>query len=322
MKPHSPLRLYQRARWPLLAIALVAPGGLGAGPVHAGSTVPELVATIAGPLAGRIGFAAQIIGSDAVVAFNGDEAFPMASTYKLAIAGKVLALVDAGELRLEQVVEVPFESYVPSPVIADELIHPGVSLSIANLIEITVVHSDNTASDRLLELAGGPAAVTAWLRGIGVEGMAVDRSTAEISERIQAIMEAENLEDDPDYPAIPTFDADPRDHATPEQMLRLLVLLDRGEVITPKSRDFLLAAMGRTVTGPARIRGLLPAGTPVADKTGTLEGVTNDVGYVTLPDGRRFAVAVFTKGSTTPPADRERAVAEAARVLYDHFALE
>ena len=59
--------------------------------------------------------------------------------------------------------------------------------------------------------------------------------------------------------------------------------------------------MGRTVTGPTGIKGLLPAGTPVAHKTGTVGGVANDVGYVTLPDGRRFAVAIFTRSSTTPP---------------------
>ena len=59
--------------------------------------------------------------------------------------------------------------------------------------------------------------------------------------------------------------------------------------------------MSRTVTGPGRIEGLLPAGTPVAHKTGTIGGVANDVGYVALPDGRRFAVAIFTSTSTTPP---------------------
>ncbi len=105
-------------------------------------------------------------------------------------------------------------------------------------------------------------------------------------------------------------------------MLRLLVLLDEGNVLKPQSRDFLLGVMGSTVTGLGRIKGLLPAGTPVAHKTGSVGGVANDVGYVTLPDGRRFAVAILTKGSTTPPADRDRAVAETARVLYDFFALQ
>jgi len=81
-----------------------------------------------------------------------------------------------------------------------------------------------------------------------------------------------------------------------------------------------LAALRRVHTGPGRIKGLLPRGTPVAHKTGTIGGVANDAGFVTLPDGGRMALAVFTKSSSTPVADRDRAIAETARALYDHFA--
>jgi len=49
--------------------------------------------------------------------------------------------------------------------------------------------------------------------------------------------------------------------------------------------------------------------------------VANDVGYITLPDGRRFAIAVFTNSSATPEADRDRAIAEIARSLFDYFHL-
>jgi beta-lactamase class A len=67
---------------------------------------------------------------------------------------------------------------------------------------------------------------------------------------------------------------------------------------------------------------MLPKGTPVAHKTGTVGGVANDVSYVTLPDGRRFAIAVFTKSSVTSMADRDRAIAEVARALYDFYYLK
>jgi beta-lactamase class A len=79
--------------------------------------------------------------------------------------------------------------------------------------------------------------------------------------------------------------------------------------------------MSRTTTGFHRLRGLLPKGTPVADKTGTIGGVANDVGFITLPDGRRIAIAVYTKSSTTSEADREKAIAEVTRSVYDFFYL-
>ncbi|MEO7365512.1 MAG: serine hydrolase, partial [Sphingomicrobium sp.] len=82
------------------------------------------------------------------------------------------------------------------------------------------------------------------------------------------------------------------------------------------SRDYLLGLMARCQTGKNRIRALLPAGTPVENKTGTLSGLTDDVGFITMPDGRRIVVAVFARGGT----DRPRTIAQAARAIYDNFA--
>jgi beta-lactamase class A len=74
------------------------------------------------------------------------------------------------------------------------------------------------------------------------------------------------------------------------------------------------------IDAPRAHQGLLPCGTPAAHKTGTLGGVANDAGFATLPDGGRTELAVFTTSSSTPVADRERAIAETARAAYDHFA--
>ena len=102
-------------------------------------------------------------------------------------------------------------------------------------------------------------------------------------------------------------------------MLALLLAIDSGAALSDESRDFLLGSLSRTRTAKTRLAGLLPRGTPVAHKSGTIGGIANDVGYITLPDGRRLAIAVFTKSSDTPPADRDRALAEVARVLYEAY---
>jgi beta-lactamase class A len=77
--------------------------------------------------------------------------------------------------------------------------------------------------------------------------------------------------------------------------------------------------MARCVTGRSRLKGLLPAGTPVAHKTGTLAGVSDDVGIVTLPNGHHLAIAVFAKGMRTE-WERDRNIAQLTRILYDGFA--
>ena len=74
--------------------------------------------------------------------------------------------------------------------------------------------------------------------------------------------------------------------------------------------------MSRCETGKNRMKALLPNGTPVEHKTGTLNGLADDVGFITLPDGRRIAIAIFTRGGS----DRPRTIAEAARTIYDGFA--
>jgi beta-lactamase class A len=59
----------------------------------------------------------------------------------------------------------------------------------------------------------------------------------------------------------------------------------------------------------------MPSDARVENKTGTLNGLTTDVGFLTLPDGRRIAVAFFARHGT----DRPRTIAQAARAVYDGF---
>jgi beta-lactamase class A len=109
-------------------------------------------------------------------------------------------------------------------------------------------------------------------------------------------------------------------------MLELLRVFHRGAGLSPASRDLLLRLMQESVPGAQRIKGLLPQGTLVAHKTGTsgtVNGVTaatNDVGIVTLPDGRHMAVVVFVSDSKGTLAAREGVIARMARAGYAYWA--
>ncbi|MBU1009999.1 MAG: class A beta-lactamase [Bacteroidetes bacterium] len=298
--------------------------------------VSQKIEKLSEGLVGRIGVAAQEIGSGVNVTINGDESFVMASTYKVAIATTLLNRVDKGEIKLTDLIDITQEMMVAGDnAIALNFVHPGIKLSVANLIEPMITESDNTATDACLKLAGGPEAVTKMMRSIGITELRVDRSTSEIlrdfyglPDKAYASVLAAAIAKDPTLAAkqsdrnLEFEKEDPRDHSTPKAMLELLLAIDSGKVLSKESREFLLATMSRTRTGKGRLKGLLPKGTPVAHKTGTIGGVANDVGYITLPDGRRFAIVVFTKSSTTSEADRDRAVAEVTRTLYDFYYLK
>jgi len=301
---------------------------------HNFQDISQKIEKVSQGLAGRIGVAAQEIGSGVSVTVNGDETFVMASTYKVAIAVTLLDRIDKGQLKLSDLIDISQEMMVAGDnAIAQNFVHPGIKLSVANLIEPMITESDNTATDACLKLAGGPEAVTKMIRSIGITGLRVDRYTSEIlrdfyglPDKAYASVLAEAIAKDPTLAAKQPdrnleFEKEPRDQSTPKAMLELLLAIDSGKVLSKKSREFLLATMSRTRTGGGRLKGLLPKGTPVAHKTGTIGGVANDVGFITLPDGRRFAIAVFTKSSTMPEADRDRAIAEVSRTLYDFYYL-
>ena len=167
--------------------------------------------------------------------------------------------------------------------------------SARSLMRRMLVHSDNQATDILLADLGGPRVLQNWLQDNNVTGLRVDRTIAQLLNAKRDLW-------------------DRRDSSTPVAMVDLLRRIYKAELISPRSRDILLGFMARCETGKNRMKALLP-GVPVEHKTGTLTGLADDVGFITLPDGRRVAVAIFTRGGN----DRPRTIAESARAIYDGF---
>jgi len=225
---------------------------------------------------GDVGLAALDLKTGETVSIHGDTPFPMASTVKVAIAANYLAQVEHGRRSLSDNIA-------------------GVSAS--RLMEAMLIHSDNRATDLLLRDLGGPSTVQAWLTQNQVTGVRIDRSIADLLRARRDLY-------------------DVRDSSTPRAMVSLLQRLDSGKLVGPSSRSHLLYLMSRCMTGKNRMRALLPMGTQVEHKTGTLTGLSSDVGFITMPDGRRIAVAFFARGGS----DRPRTIAQAARAIYDGFA--
>jgi len=248
----------------------------------AAASSPELVsleqqlASLVAGKSGEYGIAALDLRTGKTVSVNGDQPFPMASTVKVAVAAAYLTQVDHGRRTLDQRIG---------------------GRSAYSLMEAMLIHSDNYATDLLIRNLGGPKTVQQWVSWHGLTGISVDRTIA------QLLRDRRDLHD-------------PRDSSTPLAMIGLLKTIETGNVLKPQSRSFLQTMMARCMTGKNRIRALLPAGTRVENKTGTLSGLTDDIGFITMPDGRRIAVAIFARGGTNRP----RTIAEAARAIYDGFA--
>jgi beta-lactamase class A len=276
----------------------------------AGTAQPEQASlsleSIAAEAEGKVGVCAQLLETGESIALNAAHHFPMQSVYKAPIAMAVLHMVDEGRLKLDQQCEVKESDMITeqqhSP-IRDA--HPrGTTMSVRELLRYAVSESDGTASDVLLRLVGGPTAVMTFLDAIGV------------NEMIVATTEMEMGQDD---------SAQYRSWATPCGAVEFLRALHDGCSISAESRNVLLGLMTDTETGQNRIKGQLPKGTLVAHKTGSsgtvnaIAAATNDIGIVTLPDGRHIALAVFVSDSRASYDKREKVIAWIARMVWDQW---
>ncbi len=261
--------------------------------------IEEIARTTGGP----VGVAVTLLEGDDVVQINGQQKFPMQSVYKLPIGMAVLQQIDQGKLKLEQKIAIDPNEYVRpgmhSP-IRDK--HPrGAELPLSEILRLAVSESDGTASDVLMRTAGGAAVVQKYLLDLGINGMMVLDTEKEIGKSV---------------------DVQYRNWATPEGALALLKVVAEGRSLSPASHKKLLEFMTETPTGLKRIKGELPAGTLVAHKTGTgfSQGLTravNDIGLVTLPDGRRLAIAVFVSDTKLEPEACEAVIAKISRAAWD-----
>jgi beta-lactamase class A len=265
--------------------------------------------------------------------------FPQQSVSKLWVTMAVLDAVDQGRLRMDQMVRIgPDDLVVFHQPLADRVRAEGsVTMSVRDLIETAITHSDNLANDSLLRTVGGPEAVRRFvskkdlgsirfgpgerLLQSGTAGLTWQQSYS-IGRNFQAARAA--LSPATRKAAMDNYLANPVDGASPAAIASALTRLARGILLSPESTDYLLGVMSRTRSGPKRLKGGLPPGWQFLHKTGTgqdLNGMTagyNDIGIATAPDGTRYAIVVML-GSTTSSVPARMALMQAVSGAVAEF---
>jgi len=264
----------------------------------------KTIEQIAAAAKGHVGVSAIVLETKQSVSLNPQDHFPMQSVYKLPICMAVMQQIDAGKLKLEQRVRVTKNDFIGpnahSPV-RDQ--NPnGVELSVNELVRFAIAESDGTASDVLMRLAGGPAAIHTYLKQLNITDIIVLNSEKELGQDWQL-----------QY----------RNWATPEAAVALLRALHEKNGLTESSQVLLMKFLIESTPGPKRLRGQLPPATVVAHKTGTsgsrngITAATNDIGIVTLPNGEHLVIAVFVSDSPTDQTTREGTIARIAKAVFD-----
>lgn len=285
---------------------------------------------------GKTGVAVLAIDGGGMVGKRLQDYFPQQSVSKMWVALTVLDLVDQGRLRLEQNVWItPADVAVfHQPIAAEVARNGGVDESIFRLLERAITTSDNTANDSLLRTAGGPDAVRAYiaknrlgairfgpgerLLQSGIAGLSWKQEYS-VGRRFYTARDA--LPYAARAAALNRYLADPVDGASPEAIASALGRLARGELLSPASTRLILDLMARTSSGPGRLKAGVPAGWKFGHKTGTgqtLESIStgyNDIGIMTAPDGKRYAIAVMMADTTASVPERMRFMQAISRAV-------
>ena len=295
---------------------VVAPPAVPATPAYIRDTVQSL----GRGFNGRVGIAVRSIDDGWATGWKADELYPQQSVSKLWVAITALDAVDRGQVSLDDRVTLTRSDLTlfHQP-IAAKIMGGGHTTTLGNLMYEAITKSDNTCNDKLMRSVGGPSAVRAMIAKKGLGSIRMYDGERALQSKIAGLTWS------PSYSIGNAFYAardalplslrrslfqryidDPYDGAAPSAIVSALARLKRGQLLSPASTAKLLSVMGNTKTGANRLKGGLRPGWSLSHKTGTGQvlGATqagyNDIGILTAPDGRSYAVAVMIKQTSTP----------------------
>lgn len=238
---------------------------------------------------------------------NADKKLPMQSVFKFHIAAAVLNAVDKGKLSLDQRIKLDQSNLLEntwSP-LRDQYPGGNVEIPLSEVIEYTVAKSDNNGCDILLKLLGGTQAVQKFMDSKGVKG-------CQIKYNEEAMHKDWNVQYE--------------NYSTTKSAVDVLKKFYDGKLLSKKSTDYLMKVMWSTSTGLNKMVEQLPKNTPVARKTGSsgknnagLTGAENEIGIITLPNGKHYALAVFVSNSTETDAVNCRMISDISREVWEYF---
>lgn len=284
---------------------------------------------------GQVGVAVEDVRSGWIAAVDGQRPYPQQSVAKLWVALATFDAADRGELALSDPVTVRgSDMSVFNQPIQKMIVDDGYQTTLDGLLVWALAQSDNAANDILIRKLQGGGAVRRALRRRGLGAIRAGETERVLESRIagvawtpaysfgRAFWDARDRVPLAERQALlDAYVADPADGAAPSALVDALARLQRGELLSPASTMRFLRILASTETGPLRLKAGLAPGWSIAHKTGTGQDLGeestgyNDVGLLTAPDGRSYAVAVMIAATRRPIPARQALMADVARAV-------
>jgi beta-lactamase class A len=277
------------------------------------------------------------IESGEQVEINGSRPFPMASVFKIPILAAAGQQLQVGKLNLEDRIVLTDEAKSMGSGVL-RFFQPGVSPTFRDLLTLMIIISDNTATDMNVELLGGPSAVENAMHELGLNDIyfKMDCKTLlkylfppEIRDLPLDEIGAWSNEHDVVRDGV-TFALTPENNiSSAHSMTKLLHMLYSGEIVQGTVKDELFDILHKQQLNQ-RLPRFLPAGVEFAHKTGTIGGVCNDSGIITIGENNHVIVTMFTHWNdaavwNNPEARYQRvfevesAMGKVGRLVYEHY---
>ncbi|WGM06345.1 class A beta-lactamase [Arsenophonus nasoniae] len=243
----------------------------------------------------RIGVAIIDTTDNVTISYRGNERFPLNSTFKALLCGRLLHQVDNGKIVLTESVQFQKEQLVTYSPVTEKFTSP-LSMNWQQLCSAAISYSDNTAANLIAEKIGGPASFTRFLRTIGDSITRLDRFEPELNS------------------AIP---GDMRDTTTPVAISQTLQKLVLGDVLQPSSRQQLRQWMEDDKVANALLRSVLPTQWKIVDKTGSGDYGSRSIISLVWPENRQpLIIAIYITQTKATLAQSNEAIARIGKVIF------
>ncbi len=212
-----------------------------------------------------------------------------ASTIKLPVLVALFQDVDAGKVELTE------NLTITKDVIAGgsgnmQYEKPGTEYTVLETATKMMTISDNTATNMLINRLGGMDKLNQKFLDWGLTATRLRN---------------------------PLPDLTGTNTTSPEDLGNLLAQIERGEMISWRSRDRLLYIMRNIVRNTLLPEGL-EADAIIAHKTGDIKSVLGDAGIVDMPNGKRYIISVLVKRPDNDPQAKEF-IQKMSKITYQYF---
>ncbi|MFV0588546.1 class A beta-lactamase, subclass A2 [Bacteroides reticulotermitis] len=254
----------------------------------------------------EVGIAVIIDGKD-TIALNNETRYPTMSVYKFHQALALANYMEQRNLPFETILGITQSDLKPdtySP-LRDQYPNGGINMSVAELLKYTLQQSDNNACDILFRYQGGTEAVNRYIHSLGITDCLISATEEEMHQDLERCYQ---------------------NWTTPVAAAGLVDLFLRKPLFGAAYKDFIYQTMVECQTGKDRLPApLTDKGLIIGHKTGTgglnaqgqLIG-TNDIGFILLPNGHRYSIAVLIKDSEENPQATSSLIGEISRIVYEY----